>query len=377
MAWTVVGFTAGALVGLMASVAPRLVMASSSSYTSQVLTSNTIPDMVRRVEPMVVQITSTSKVASQTTGNLFPFGQSFPGFPQFPGFPSPFSGGGNGQPVYQEALGSGFFITSSGEIVTNDHVINGASRIMVQIPGHHHLYPAKVLGADYNIDLALLKVNLPFSVPHVTLANPQSIQVGQFAVAIGNPYGLSQTVTLGIVSAEGRPITIGNREYVNLLQTDAAINPGNSGGPLLNLAGQVVGVNTAVQTNAQGIGFAIPVSEVDRALPYLVQGKTLPQAWIGITAETNPPAPGALTPSVAGARVVSVVQGSPAAQAGLKAGDIITRFDQQPITGASSLVTDTLDTPPGTRITLTVDRNGQILTIPLTLGTKPQNLPLQ
>lgn len=320
--------------------------------TTSILTTRTIPHMVKGVENAVVQITS---VIPQSGGKSGLGGQN-----------------------YSEALGSGFFIGNSGEIVTNEHVINGASSISVHIPGHTRLYPAKVIGKDYNIDLALIKVNVPFAVAHLVLASPSSIQVGQFAVAIGNPEGLTQTVTLGIISSEGRPITISNRQYVNLLQTDAAINPGNSGGPLLNVAGQVIGVNTAVETNAQGIGFAIPVSELMQAIPYLSKGQTEPQAWLGVEIQTmDPQTAGQMgLPSLYGAYVAGVLSGGPAAKAGLTRGDVITGFNGTPVTSSTDLLDDVYGEKPGTVVSLNVWGKHGTKVVRVQLATKPQNIPL-
>lgn len=231
-----------------------------SDQNSQVITGNTVPGVVARANPAVVQITDTAPAPSPT---------------------------GSGS-MSAEYLGSGFIISPKGFIITNDHVINQAKNIQVKLVGDPLPVPAKVVGKDYNLDLALLKVSAPHPLPTLSFASYRKIRIGQFAIAIGNPEALSHSVTFGIISAEDRAIQAGNssgtqvRQYYNMLQTDAAINPGNSGGPLLNLAGQVVGVNTAVSTSGQGLGFAIPVSTVRRALPYLEQGKVVPEPYLGV-----------------------------------------------------------------------------------------------
>jgi serine protease Do len=316
-----------------------------SSPTPGTIGPNTIANMVSRTEGAVVEVTAVTP--GQTNGFFY----------------TPPS----------ESLGSGFFI-SPNEILTNEHVIDGASSISVRIPGHATLFPAKVIGADYNMDLALLKVNISFPVPYLALAT-STPRVGQFAVAIGNPDGLDQTVTLGIVSAEGRPITIGNRQYANLLQTDAAINPGNSGGPLLNLSGQVIGVNTAVQSDAQGVGFAIPASEVAQALPYLRAGKTVPQAWLGVAiADVNPvDHPQGVPSNLYGALVEAVAQGGPADRAGLQVGDVITAYNGRAVYGSTDLLNDVVSSQPGRRVTLSVWSNGSTKSVSVVLGTKPEN----
>lgn len=341
-----IGWVGATSLGVPPVAADGSKLTAPAITASVPLTSNTIPDMVNKADGAVVEITATVQSQGQ----------------------SPFGG-----PSVSQSLGSGFFISPTGELVTNDHVIQGATNVMVQIPGHGQLYPAQIVGHDYNMDLALLKVNVSFPVPYLSFADPSSILVGQYAIAIGNPDGLNQTVTLGIISAEGRPITIGNRQYVNLLQTDAAINPGNSGGPLLNIEGQVVGVDTAVQTGAQGVGFAIPSSQVTRAVPYLQQGQTVPQAWIGVSIQDLNPQTGSDPANLYGAQIVQLVPGGPAAQAGLKPGDVVTQFNGTAVMGSTDLLNAILSTKPGTNVTLTIWRNGAYQNVTVTLGTKPQN----
>jgi len=346
VAAAMIGWLAGNMFGSPFAIADGPVNVPSGNT----LTQTTISSMVAQAEPAVVTITTT------TTSPATPF-----------------------SPAQQSGeLGSGFFITPNGEIVTNDHVVNGAQNIAVQIPGHTQLYNATVVGEDYNLDLALIKVNVPFTVPYLQLANSSSVKVGQWAVAIGNPMGLDQSVTMGIISALGRPITIQNRQYVNLLQTDAAINPGNSGGPLLNLQGQVLGVNTATETGAQGLGFAIPASQVATALPYLQAGKTVPQAWLGVEiTDMNPQvASQAGIPSMYGALIAGIVPGGPAASSGLRQGDVITAVDGVSIASSNDLLNTISGKKPGQVVKLTVWSNGATKTISVTLATKPQNVNL-
>lgn len=347
--------------------------ASVSPNGTLAVTTSAIPDLVKTTSPAVVQIT-----ASITTQTANPYsGMNFLCVPGFgcPSVPQ--------RPVQQteQLLGSGFFISSDGYIITNDHVINNANNIQVTVTGYNQTFPAQVVGSDYNLDLALLKINAPKPLPYLQLANSSSIQVGQFAVAIGNPYGLSHTVTLGIISATGRPMTIGNREYRNLLQTDAAINPGNSGGPLLNLNGDVVGVNTAVNTSGQGLGFAIPVSTVQEAIPYLKAGKTVPYPWMGIgvsplsavsssNSTSQPPA------NQGGLLVTSIYPGGPSAAAGLQTGDVILQFDGTSLYNATTLINLVNQTPVGKRVPVKIWRSGQYLTLTVQIAQMPQNLNL-
>jgi len=328
-----------------------------SSAGGQTLTTNTIPDVVSSVDGSVVTITATA--------------QSSPS--------SPFYGYGGGT---SQDEGAGFFISQSGstaQIITNDHVVNGANKVQIQIPGHSGFYTAKVVGTDYNMDLALLQVTIPFTVQPLSFAPPSNVQVGDFAIAIGNPEGIGESTTLGIVSALGRPITIQNRQYVNMIQTDAAINPGNSGGPLLNLNGQVIGVDTATESNAQGMGFAIPAAQVVQAIPYLEKGQTVPQAWLGVEiTDANPSVDSQenLPANLYGALIAGIVPGGPAAKAGLQQGDVITAVDGSTITSSTDLLNRISADAPGQNVELNIWRSGSTKQISLTLGTKPQNINL-
>jgi S1-C subfamily serine protease len=213
----------------------------------------TVADVVSQVSPAVVKISTTI-----TTGSADDPLFSDPFFREFFDLPT--------VPREEEGLGSGFIISSDGYILTNEHVIEGANKISVTVIGFDKEIEARVVGSDYDLDLALLKIDAGGSLPFLTLGNSDQIRVGNWVIAIGNPYGLDHTVTTGVISAKGRPISVEDRQYENLLQTDASINPGNSGGPLLNLNGEVVGINTAISSEAQGIGFAIPTSTVQQVL---------------------------------------------------------------------------------------------------------------
>lgn len=333
---------------------PDVVYAQTPSLANMPITDSTVPNVVAKANGAVVEI--TDQVPSLT-----PFG-----------------------PVNQEFLGSGFIISPDGYIITNQHVINNANHIMVKIWDRPLPVPAHVVGADYNLDLALLKVDVPGPLPYLTFANPSSIRVGQFAVAIGNPEALYHTVTLGIVSAEGRPIQAGSesgssvRQYYNLIQTDAAINPGNSGGPLLNLAGQVIGVNTATSTSGQGLGFAIPVSTVLHALPYLKEGKQVPEPWlgVGIADVTSQLASQLGLPEPRGALVEQVWPHSPAARAGIRPGDVVLQFGSTPIYTADDLINAVQSSQPGQTVTVQVWRHRSMLTLTVTVGQMPPRLQI-
>lgn len=343
--------TIGGSSAITSFARPHVAYAQSSQPV--VITSATIPQMVASANPAVVQINATQQQTVQV-GSIFG------------------SGGGS---VTQNVgvLGSGFIVSSTGEIVTNDHVINNAHNIRVTVLGYKQTFPVKVLGTDYNLDLAVLKISAPKPLPYLTLANPSGLQIGQWVVAIGMPYGLSHTVTAGVVSALGRPLSIGSRTYRNLLQTDAAINPGNSGGPLLDLNGHVVGVNTAVSTQGYGIGFAIPVQTVASAIPYLVNGQTPPEPWLGLGINDVSQYAGSIPgySSQNGVLVVQVIKNGPAAKAGIRQGDIILDFNGQPTNTADQLIEDEYSTHVGQQVSLIIWRNGKTIHVSITLGTMP------
>src|SRR5690606_19984497 len=180
----------------------------------------------------------------------------------------------------QTGMGTGFFFDESGYILTNQHVIGEATEIRVIVEGYDEPFIAELLGSSFDLDLAVLKLNEDIKFPTLELGSSEDVNIGDWVVAIGNPYGFDHTLTVGVISAKERPINIfdesGERNYKNLLQTDASINPGNSGGPLINLNGQVIGINTAVSSQAQGIGFAIPTSTITEVLDYLKNNEQIP-----------------------------------------------------------------------------------------------------
>lgn len=331
---------------------------------SQGMGLQTVPAVVEKASQAVVKITSTTVVTTQPSPNIWnPFN-----------FETPTPG-----PQEEVSLGTGFIISTTGTILTNQHVVNGASSIQVAVVGYNRPFKAKVIGQDYDLDLAVLQIDAPKPLPVLPLAAPTPPPVGEWVVAIGNPYGLSHTVTLGVISAEGRPITLPGspgRSYRDLLQTDAAINPGNSGGPLLNLSGQVVGINTAVSSQGQGIGFAIPVSTVRSVLGQLIAKGFVVRSWLGVTTTD-------LDPSLAnylgvraasGAVITGIYKGGPAAVAGLGPGDVIVSFDGKAVASSNRLSDLTEALKPGTKGTITALRGSQTLHVTVTLTQRPPNL---
>ena len=290
-----------------------------------------------------------------------------------------------------EDQGTGMIIDDTGEVITNNHVISGATTITVTLYGQTAALPATLVGADPSSDTALLKINSPpANLQAVTFGDSTKLQVGDAVIAIGNALGLSAgtpTVTSGIISATGRTVQAGDASggtgetLQNMIQTDAAINSGNSGGPLVDSAGQVVGMNTAVASSstgnapAQNIGFAIPSSTIQGLVPTLRAGGTAgkAKAYLGVEVTDETPQEQAaygLVPS-SGALVVSVVSGSPADMAGILTGDVIVDFNGKAVTSAQGLTNDVQGSPSGSTVRLTLYRGQQKLTVSATLGLAP------
>ena len=276
----------------------------------------------------------------------------------------PFPSGGSGQ---SQAQGSGFIYDSGGHIVTNDHVVAGATKVSVTLADGSK-YSAKVVGTDPSTDLAVLKVDAPSSKLHpLTLGDSGKLEVGDGVVAIGSPFGLDETVTSGIVSALGRDISAQNNFTIpGVIQTDAAINHGNSGGPLLDMAGEVVGVNTQIESDSggnEGVGFAVPSNTISQVVSKLVKGDKVTHPFLGVSIGTPT--------NRSGAQVAGVRNGSPADKAGLKAGDVITSFGGETITSPDDLTAAVAAKQPGDKVSITYVRDGTTKTAEATLGTRP------
>ena len=268
----------------------------------------------------------------------------------------------------QRSLGTGFIIDAKGLVITNDHVVKNADKIKVKMAGRSGKeYTATVKGRDPQTDIALLQIDSNETFPFLAFGNSDELRVGDWVVAIGNPFGLGHTVTQGIISAKGR--IIGAGRYDNFLQTDAAINPGNSGGPLLNLNGEVVGINTAIVASGQGIGFAIPIALAKDVIDQLQKTGKVVRGMLGVQVQTVSPemakAFGMSEPR--GALVAEVHPGSPAEKAGLQREDIIIEYNDQPIKEMNELPRLVAATPPGTKTTVKVLREGKEKTLPITV----------
>jgi serine protease Do len=315
-----------------------------------------IATLVAKVRPSVVNITTVHAVkvprgdfGMPDLGNLFPF------FHQPDGMrPGPRGPEEGDNVMKQQALGSGFLIDGQGHVVTNAHVIDDADTVKVKLADDRE-YRAKVVGKDDRLDVAVLELeNAPHDLPLASLGASDALRVGEYVVAIGNPFGLGNTVTMGIVSAKGR--TIGAGPYDDFIQTDASINPGNSGGPLFNLRGQVVGINTAINPQGKGIGFAIPIDAVRSILPQLIATGHVSRGRIGVVIqgmdEDLAKALGMDRPH--GALVGQVEPGSPADKAGIKSGDVIVAVDGRDVPHSEDLPRDIASHQPGTHVKLSV-----------------------
>jgi S1-C subfamily serine protease len=290
-------------------------------------------------------------------------------FAAFFGEPDSFS-----RPPQEQLLrgqGSGFIISANGDVLTNAHVVDGADRVTVTLKDGR-TFEAVVEGADEVTDLAVVKIEGESeTLPVAPLGNSDEVVVGDWAIAVGNPLGLDNTVTLGIVSTLKRSSAAvgipGKR--IDFIQTDAAINPGNSGGPLLNQNGEVIGINTAIRADAMGIGFAIPINKAKTIKDQLAQGESIAHPYLGVQIATltpeiaernnNDPNAGMMLPEVTGALVIRVIPDTPAAESGLRRGDVIVKVDDQPVVSADTLQAQVDDSRVGQTLKLTVKRGSQ------------------
>lgn len=330
-----------------------------------------IAGTVKLVSPAVVNIETEVVEKSGVEGNPFfndPFFREYFG----DGFQA------DPRPQISKGLGTGFITDKSGLILTNEHVVHGASKINVKLQGSDNQVPAEVVGADPELDLAVIRIKVNKELPTLNLGDSAKINAGDWAIAIGNPYGLDHTVTVGVISAKGRgPVTIGNRQFRNLLQTDAAINPGNSGGPLMNINGEVIGINTAVNAQAQGIGFAIPINTVKEVINELISKGKIVRPYMGIYLQPLDKELAAYlkAPGTDGALVADVSPGGPAEKAGLQKGDIIVKLKGEKIKTPEDLTGVIKRNKVGTKIVLDILREGKSMSISMTLAEKPVSAP--
>jgi serine protease Do/serine protease DegQ len=327
-------------------------------------------DVAQHVRPAVVHLGTIQKAKSRRgpnvpQGNDDPFFRDF--FNQFFGSEGPDSRSEFRRP----GLGSGVIIDKRGLVLTNFHVVKGADEILIRLSDKRE-YRGQILGTDPKTDLALVKFQPDHEITVATLGDSDALRVGEWAIAIGNPFGLDQTVTVGVISATGRS-DVGIATYENFIQTDASINPGNSGGPLVNLKGQVIGVNTAIVAAGQGIGFAIPINMVKRVVDQLVDKGKVVRGWLGVALQP-------LSPDLAqslglagtnGAVVGSTITGSPAAQAGLQQGDVIVTYDNTLVDDYRHVQRLVAETRVGKSVTLQIVRKKQKMDLAVTIAEVP------
>src|SRR4030043_228076 len=362
----------GALVGFGYGVSTAV--KNNTTPNSTVVTNSDIPmvpanfsELAEKVRSGVVNIQVVKKIKNIDFGSHRFFGTPFGEKNPFGDFFGPFSEGNPPGGFEQRGVGSGFAISQDGYILTNNHVVEGADQIKVKLSNGNE-YQGKVVGRDPKTDLALLKIEGVSDLHPLNLGNSEDIKVGNWVVAVGSPFGLEQTVTAGIVSAKGR--VIGSGPYDNFIQTDASINPGNSGGPLINMKGEVVGINTAIIASGQGIGFAIPINMAKEIAPQLQEKGHVTRGWLGVSIQE-------VTPALAksfdlkekkGALVAQVISGSPAEKAGIEQGDIIVEFDGKEGPDSKDLPRIVASTPVGKAETIKLIRNGKVLDRQMKVG---------
>jgi serine protease Do len=348
-------------------VAPTPTPATSTTRDAAAMVG--LPDfteLAEQLSPEVVNISTTSE------GEQMQFTPPRPG-PGQEDFWEPFEkffGPMPRQPFRQRSLGSGFIISRDGYIITNNHVIENADEIVARLSDSKE-YTAKVVGRDPKTDIAVIKIDADTELRAAVLGDSDSLRVGEWVMAIGNPFGLENTITAGIVSAKGRFIGQGN--YDNFIQTDAAINPGNSGGPLINLKGEVVGINTAIFSRTGGnigIGFAIPVNLAKELLPELRDKGKVTRGWLGVYIQKVTPeiAESLGLPDAAGALVADVMADTPAKKAGIEVGDVITEYDGRRIKESNELPMLVARTPIGRSATVKLVRRGKEMTLSVDVG---------
>ncbi len=347
--------------------------APQQSFSGDMLVSlPSFAPLVEKYSPSVVNISTTSVVKRRIFPSIpnSPFGGNDP----FEEFFKRFFGDNYQQEFRRRGLGSGFIISEDGYIVTNNHVVDKADNIEVILKDGKR-YKAKIIGKDRKTDLALLKIEPDTPLKPVKLGNSDELRIGDWVIAIGNPFGLGYTVTSGIVSAKGRSLGLG--AYDDFIQTDAPLNPGNSGGPLFNLKGEVVGVNTAIVARGQGIGFAIPINMASYVISQLKETGKVVRGWLGVVIQSITPeiAESMNLKSTEGALVADVSPESPAEKAGIKRGDVIIKFNEHHIREFSDLSRLVGMTAPGSKVKITVLRDGKEQVLDVVLGELKDDQP--
>ena len=360
------------MLGLVLAFALALgMMSSTAALAVSSSASNPIVGIVKKASPAVVNIDVETK--ARRSMSPFPFDDD-PIFRHF--FGDAFKDFTRSVPM--KGRGSGFIVTKDGQILTNNHVVDGVDKITVSVlmaDGSKKTYPARVLGNDPTYDLAVIKIDPDGDLPILTLGDSDEVEPGEWVVAIGNPYGFEHSVTAGVISAKDRSIHAQDVNFDGFLQTDAAINPGNSGGPLLNMDGQVVGINTAIIPYAQGLGFAIPVNMAKEVMNDLVSFGKVKRGWLGVSIQK-------VTPEIAraygvkgenGAIVSDVFADSAAERAGVRRGDVVVEINGEKVKDVNWFVQKVRNLAPGSTATLVVMREGRKVTLKVKLDERPDS----
>lgn len=388
------GFARGLLVGAAAAVAVGASLAAFTpiSFDGPVASARTKPQLwhegtddtpaakslvpftsfaplVKQLKPAVVSISTRSVVRYRAMDPFEEFFRRFMGEPPYRRYP------GEGTRTMPRSLGSGFIIHESGVVLTNNHVIERADEILVKLADGRE-FKATVVGRDPKTDVAVLRLDNAKDLPTVRLGDSDALEVGDWVVAIGNPFGLSHSVSTGIVSAKER--FIGAGPYDDFIQTDAAINPGNSGGPLFDIHGNVVGINTAIVAQGQGIGFAVPINLVKALLPQLLEKGHVSRGWLGVMIQdVNESLAESLgLEGTRGALIAEVVEGSPAEKAGLRHGDVVVSVDGKPIDGYIQLSRTIALLAPGSTVEIGIVRDRKEMRIPVTIAEREDDQPV-
>lgn len=351
---------------------PPAIASSDLPLNNDISSPYAIADVAEATSPAVVYIMSVVKNQTQYAVPNDPFFRYF------------FGDSYELPPQTNYGEGTGFIISDDGYILTNDHVVRGATEIQVSVQGYDKPFTATLVGSDYDLDLAVLKVDAPAKLPTVALGDSDASRIGEWVIAIGNPWGsdFDHTVTIGVLSAKGRQIQIADtdtnklRNYSDLMQTDAAINPGNSGGPLINIKGQVIGINTAINSRGQGIGFAIPINTAKKVVNQLIQYGKVIRPYLGIVYYSQ------ITPAYVeqmklpdgnGILIGEVLQDGPAYKAGLKPYDYIRSVNGQKLESPKDFEKILETAKVGEKMVLDLIRDGKYLTVDVILGERPKD----
>jgi len=359
--------------GLLLGFTPNMAISKTSGQSTMVPMNFT--DLAQKARPGVVNIRTVKIVKGG--GRVFRhfFGKPFDNNDPFKDFFEPFMGQDPQKEFKQRSLGSGFIIDREGYIVTNNHVVENADQIKVKLANEKE-FDAKIVGRDPKTDLAIIKIAASSDLVPLKLGDSDALKVGTWVVAIGSPFGLEQTVTAGIVSAKGR--IIGSGPYDDFIQTDASINPGNSGGPLINMKGEVVGINTAIIASGQGIGFAIPINLADGIIAQLKASGEVTRGWLGVGIQD-------LTPELAeyynvkdkkGVLITHVFEGDPADKGGIKVKDIIIKIDGKTVSTARELSGTIAGITVGKKTAILLIRNGKEKTVYIKMAKRQDDKAL-